>query len=195
MRVSAAEKLNELKALDARRLLGTLKSLKHTQPTIPFVIPTFSPGLIPMVSPVSSAFDNAAGNTSATGNTSVADFPSFASWAQYVSSHTNRSLAGSVLPSQIFTTEESRLAAHNWGIILSDHASHQVSQAHNLTSDLVHPDYDVRALSGKEAMDYAQAHMPVSAGLLDLLQSQGLNLHGVRIAACLILEGSVTTNG
>ncbi|OZG55305.1 S-adenosyl-L-homocysteine hydrolase [Aeriscardovia aeriphila] len=188
MRVSAAEKLNELKALDARRLLGTLKSLKHTQPTIPFVIPTFSPGLIPMVSPVSSAFDNAAGNTSATGNTSVADFPSFASWAQYVSSHTNRSLAGNVLPSQIFTTEESRLAAHNWGIILSDHASHQVSQAHNLTSDLVHPDYDVRALSGKDAMDYAQAHMPVSAGLLEQLQAQGLNLHGVRIAACLILE-------
>ena len=182
MRVSVTEKLNELKALDARRVLGTLKSLKHTQPTIPFVIPIFSPGLIPMVSPVSSAFDNAAGNTS------VADFPSFASWAQYVSSHTNRSLAGSVLPSQIFTTEESRLAAHNWGIILSDHASHQVSQANNLTSDLVHPDYDVRALSGKEAMDYAQAHMPVSAGLLDLLQSQGLNLHGVRIAACLILE-------
>lgn len=135
-----------------------------------------------MVSPVSSAFDNAAGTTS------VADLPSFASWAQYVSSHTNRSLAGSVLPSQIFTTEESRLAAHNWGIILSDHASHQVSQAHNLTSDLVHPDYDVRALSGKEAMDYAQAHMPVSAGLLEQLQSQGLNLHGVRIAACLILE-------
>ena len=195
MRVSVTEKLNELKALDARRLLGTLKSLKHTQPTIPFVIPTFSPVLIPMVSPVSSAFDNAAGNTSAdhlasapAGNTSVADFPSFASWAQYVSSHTNRSLAGSVLPSQIFTTEESRLAAHNWGIILSDHASRQVSQAHNLTSDLVHPDYDVRALSGKEAMDYAQAHMPVSAGLLEQLQSQGLNLHGVRIAACLILE-------
>lgn len=182
MRVSVTEKLNELKALDARRLLGTLKSLKHTQPTIPFVIPTFSPGLIPMVSPVSSAFDNAAGTTS------VADFPSFASWAQYVSSHTNRSLAGSVLPSQIFTTEESRLAAHNWGIILSDHASHQVSQANNLTADLVHPDYDVRALSGKEAMDYAQAHMPVSAGLLEQLQSQGLNLHGVRIAACLILE-------
>lgn len=206
----------------------------------PFVIPTFSPGLISMLSPdspVSSASDTAAGDTSATGYTpvpsisvpttsvpstaagknTVADFPSFAYWAQYVSSHTNRSLAGSVLPSQIFTTEQSRLAAHNWGIILSDQTSHQashhVSQANNtisnangqvpetkeatsqaanltshLTSDLVHPDYDVRALSGKEAMDYAQAHMPVSAGLLELLQSQGLNLQGVRIAACLILE-------
>ena len=141
------------------------------------------------------------------------DAADFASWAQYVSSHTNRSLAGSVLPSEIFTTPQSRLAAQNWGIILSDKLSSTVNtasvsretsteaqtsqsaQAATTTpspapvgADLVHPDYDVRTLTGKEAMDYAQAHMPVSAGLLELLQNQGLNLNGVSIAACLILE-------
>lgn len=141
------------------------------------------------------------------------DAADFASWAQYVSSHTNRSLAGSVLPSEIFTTPQSRLAAQNWGIILSDKLSSTVNTASvsretlteaqtsqsaqaaittpspaSVGADLIHPDYDVRTLTGKEAMDYAQAHMPVSAGLLELLQNKGLNLNGVSIAACLILE-------
>ena len=47
--------------------------------------------------------------------------------------------------------------------------------------------FDSRHADGVEAMDAAQAHMPVTAALLDELTRE-TDLHGVRIAVCLILE-------
>lgn len=58
---------------------------------------------------------------------------------------------------------------------------------------LVRPDapvdrmFDTRDASGCEAMAYAQAHMPVTARLIEEL-SGTVDLTGVRIAVCLILE-------
>ncbi len=47
--------------------------------------------------------------------------------------------------------------------------------------------FDSRHADGVEAMDAAQAHMPVTAALLDELTRE-TDLHDVRIAVCLILE-------
>ncbi|MDF7665433.1 adenosylhomocysteinase [Bifidobacterium sp. ESL0745] len=46
---------------------------------------------------------------------------------------------------------------------------------------------DLRKASGLEAMDYAQAHMPVTRELMKRL-TESVDFHGVRIATCLILE-------
>ncbi|WEV59462.1 adenosylhomocysteinase [Bifidobacterium sp. ESL0728] len=46
---------------------------------------------------------------------------------------------------------------------------------------------DIRKASGLEAMDYAQAHMPVTRELMKRL-TEPVDFRGVRIATCLILE-------
>lgn len=109
----------------------------------------------------------------------------FASWAEFVSSHTNRSLAGCPLPADFFQNPTDIAAAQDWGLIVT---SQQHSTCDIQSANLLNPDYDVRTLGGLEAMDYAQAHMPVTAHLLRQLSQQGLNLQGISIAVSMVLE-------
>ena len=119
--------------------------------------------------------------------TSSSATSSFASWTEFVSSHTNRSLAGHPLPAQTFENPADIAAAQTWGLIVTAQQSNDESQQSD-QNELLHPDYDVRELSGLQAMDYAQAHMPVTAHLLHQLSKQGLNLHDTSIAVSMVLE-------
>ena len=125
-----------------------------------------------------------------------ADDWDFATWAAKVSQRTNRSLAGRrvVMPDDGEpAVERFRLQAAQWGMVPTpDDATctDDLLKAGEAPLDPSAPVgglFDSRHADGVEAMDAAQAHMPVTAALLDELTRE-TDLHGVRIAVCLILE-------
>lgn len=118
---------------------------------------------------------------------------SFAQWAATVSHHTNRSLAGSRIYLNDFsekTYENSFVtSAQNWGMIPVNSASEADFDGTTSHETLRNTLEDATKLSGKDAIDYAQSHMPVTRTLLkNLTNSKKLNLQGLRIAVCLVLE-------
>ncbi len=125
-----------------------------------------------------------------------ADDWDFATWAAEVSQRTNRSLAGRrvVMPDDGEpAVERFRLQAAQWGMVPTpDDATctDDLLKAGEAPLDPSAPVgglFDSRHADGVEAMDAAQAHMPVTAALLDELTRE-TDLHDVRIAVCLILE-------
>lgn len=125
-----------------------------------------------------------------------ADDWDFATWAAEVSQRTNRSLAGRrvVMPDDGEpAVERFRLQAAQWGMVPTpDDATctDDLLKAGEAPLDPSAPVgglFDSRHADGVEAMDAAQAHMPVTAALLDELTRE-TDLHGARIAVCLILE-------
>ena len=109
----------------------------------------------------------------------------FAAWAAAVSQRTNRSLAGRRITGvrdPLF-----RLQAAQWGMVDdADPCGRADADAPLDPRRPVGGLFDSRHADGVEAMDAAQAHMPVTAALLDELTRE-TDLHDVRIAVCLIL--------
>lgn len=120
----------------------------------------------------------------------------FATWAEQYSQKTNRSLAGSRLRVADGMLEDSeRLIAQDWGMVVSsDSRNCDVRNDDDVDSrfmiDATIPVNDVadaRELSGADAVDFAQEHMPV----LDALMRDAcerVDFTGISIAVCLILE-------
>ena len=110
----------------------------------------------------------------------------FAAWAAAVSQRTNRSLAGRRITGvrdPLF-----RLQAAQWGMVDdADPCGRADADAPLDPRRPVGGLFDSRHADGVEAMDAAQAHMPVTAALLDELTRE-TDLHDVHIAVCLILE-------
>ncbi|WP_236022634.1 adenosylhomocysteinase [Bifidobacterium phasiani] len=140
----------------------------------------------------------------------------FAAWAAAVSQRTNRSLAGCRLTVAngipgCADGDDGRMDDAARYDAQGDAAARNDAQDEGLAGFVdaaaqwgmvVRPDADDRALdpaapldgmfdsrraSGLAAMDYAQAHMPVTARLIGELSASG-RLAGARIAVCLILE-------
>ena len=124
----------------------------------------------------------------------------FSKWAAFTSQKTNRSLAGS----RVFIEDENNESdssnnnnnnnaqkflqnAQSWGIIPVN-SKEDADFCVKICAKNLETTVDAPNLSGKDAIDYAQNHMPVMRTLLNNLQENGLNLEGVRIAVCLVLE-------
>ena len=124
-----------------------------------------------------------------------ADDWDFATWAAEVSQRTNRSLAGRrvVMPddgSRPLNGSDCMLHSGVWCPPRRRDVHGRPVKAGEAPLDPSAPVgglFDSRHADGVEAMDAAQAHMPVTAALLDELTRE-TDLHGVRIAVCLILE-------
>ena len=115
----------------------------------------------------------------------------FAAWAEHYSQKTNRSLAGSRLrvDDEALGNDE-RLIAQDWGMVVSPAAQDADDADAQGMVDATIPVEDVidaRTLSGAQAVDFAQRHMPV----LDALMADArghVDFNGISIAVCLILE-------
>ena len=138
----------------------------------------------------------------------------FAAWAASTSQRTNRSLAGARLVSPMSADDAAddavrfAAAAAQWGMIAAPAAAEDASDddcSIRFPSAREDADFDARRLDGEAAIDYAQAHMPVLRDLLAHLREHGVadaddagdtdgmdvtpvDLTGVRIAVCLVLE-------
>ncbi|RSX58880.1 adenosylhomocysteinase [Bifidobacterium samirii] len=132
----------------------------------------------------------------------------FAAWAASYSQRTNCSLAGARLVSPDMAGDAAgrfAVAAAQWGMIAVDGAEGTPDDDFSIRFPAAHADadspadFDARTLDGKAAIDYAQAHMPVLRDLLAHLREHGVvdadgtdsvpvDLTGVRIAVCLVLE-------
>lgn len=115
----------------------------------------------------------------------------FGTWAAAYSQRTNRSLAGSrlVIDKRLLSPLD-RLQAQLWGMTIEDAGSKASQDKPLLDVDATCPLCDVpdgRQLSGVEAMDFAQQHMPVLEAYMQEAIHQA-DFHDARIAACLILE-------
>ena len=126
----------------------------------------------------------------------------FSKWASFTSQKTNRSLAGSrVFIEDVIDENNSDNCdninnsnaqkflqnAQSWGIIPVN-SKEDADFCIKICTKNLETTIDAPNLSGKDAIDYAQSHMPVMRTLLNNLQENGLNLEGVRIAVCLVLE-------
>lgn len=125
----------------------------------------------------------------------------FSKWASFTSQKTNRSLAGSRVFIEDVIDENNcdncdninnnaqkfLQNAQSWGIIPVD-SKEDADFCVKICTKNLETTIDAPNLSGKDAIDYAQSHMPVMRTLLNDLQENGLNLEGVRIAVCLVLE-------
>ena len=120
----------------------------------------------------------------------------FATWAEQYSQKTNRSLAGSRLRVADGMLEDSeRLIAQDWGMVVSsDSPNGDVRNSGDTAArfmiDATVPVGDVadaRELSGAEAVDFAQEHMPVLDALMRDARER-VDFTGISIAVCLILE-------
>lgn len=131
-----------------------------------------------------------------------AGLPRFDGWAAEVSQRANRSLAGRrlVVPHGAASPADADADADDvrrfvaqaaqWGMVVDDGPACDAGDAADSALDGAAPVdrlFDSRHASGLEAMDYAQAHMPVTARLIEQVSGE-VDLHGVRIAVCLILE-------
>ena len=133
----------------------------------------------------------------------------FGRWAAAVSQRTNRSLAGATAvlsagqtditgaaePAWADEAVRSAFAAQaaQWGMMTqvadaSAGAGKQETAGTFLLPAGQVPPVDVRQLTGAAAMDHAARHMPVVAALMEQLRRDGLDLTGIRIAVCLVLE-------
>ena len=115
----------------------------------------------------------------------------FAAWAEHYSQKTNRSLAGSRLRvDDEALGDDERLIAQDWGMVVSPAAQDADDADAQGMVDATIPVEDVidaRTLSGAQAVDFAQRHMPV----LDALMADArghVDFNGISIAVCLILE-------
>lgn len=129
----------------------------------------------------------------------------FSKWASFTSQKTNRSLAGSrVFIEDVSDGKNSDNSdncdninnsnaqkflqnAQSWGMIPVN-SKEDADFCVKICTKNLETTIDAPNLSGKDAIDYAQSHMPVMRTLLNNLQENGLNLEGVRIAVCLVLE-------
>ena len=116
----------------------------------------------------------------------------FSAWAAEYSQKTNLSLAGTRLyvgddDTQACFTQSDLVKAQDWGMVpVYDQAESQTYHAIDATVP-VDEVPDARELTGAEAIDFAQDHMPVSAELMREAR-QDVDFTGLRIAVCLILE-------
>ncbi len=115
----------------------------------------------------------------------------FAAWAEQYSQKTNRSLAGSRLHVADGTFEDSeRLLAQDWGMVMSSDPQDAGDLNTQSAIDATIPVDDVtdaRELSGAQAVDFAQQHMPVLDALMRDARER-VDFTGISIAVCLILE-------
>lgn len=123
----------------------------------------------------------------------------FPVWAAQYSQRTNRSLAGTRIAVPPHAAPDFVVQAAQWGMIVEAHTTSQTQTRENddaaqtdSQSTPLYPTHtadipDARALSGKDAIDYAQSHMPVLRALMSQLQ-ETVDFKGIRIAVCLVLE-------
>lgn len=127
----------------------------------------------------------------------------FSEWVAITSQRTNQSLAGARVfigdnniqnenvknSDQNSDVEKFLQSAQSWGIIpttCKQYADFDATKSYENIEDTM---VNAPNLSGKDAIDYAQKHMPVMRTLLNNLKENGLDLKkGVRIAVCLVLE-------
>ena len=126
----------------------------------------------------------------------------FSEWVAITSQRTNQSLAGARVfigdnniqnenaknSDQNSDVEKFLQSAQSWGIIPTTCKTYADFDANKSYENIENTMVNAPNLSGKDAIDYAQKHMPVMRTLLNNLQESGLNLEGVRIAVCLVLE-------
>lgn len=126
----------------------------------------------------------------------------FSEWVAITSQRTNQSLAGARVfigdnniqnenaknSDQNSDVEKFLRNAQSWGIIPTTCKQYADFDATKSYENIENTMVNAPNLSGKDAIDYAQKHMPVMRTLLNNLQESGLNLEGVRIAVCLVLE-------
>ena len=126
----------------------------------------------------------------------------FSEWVAITSQRTNQSLAGALVfigdnniqngnaknSDQNSDVEKFLQSAQSWGIIPTTCKQYADFDATKSYENIENTMVNAPNLSGKDAIDYAQKHMPVMRTLLNNLQESGLNLEGVRIAVCLVLE-------
>ena len=115
----------------------------------------------------------------------------FATWAEHYSQKTNRSLAGSRLHVNDGALEAGeRLIAQDWGMVVSSAPQDAGDAGAQAVIDATIPVEDVadaRELSGEQAVDFAQRHMPVLDALMRDARER-VDFTGISIAVCLILE-------
>lgn len=115
----------------------------------------------------------------------------FATWAEQYSQKTNRSLAGSRLHVDDGALEAGeRLIAQEWGMVVSSAPQDAGDADAQAVIDAAIPVEDVadaRELSGAQAVDFAQHHMPVLDALMRDARER-VDFTGISIAVCLILE-------
>lgn len=115
----------------------------------------------------------------------------FATWAEHYSQKTNRSLAGSRLHVDDGALEAGeRLIAQDWGMVVSSAPQDAGDAGAQAVIDATIPVEDVadaRELSGEQAVDFAQRHMPVLDALMRDARER-VDFTGISIAVCLILE-------
>ncbi|WP_432623023.1 adenosylhomocysteinase [Bifidobacterium sp.] len=115
----------------------------------------------------------------------------FATWAEHYSQKTNRSLAGSRLHVDDGALEDGeRLIAQDWGMVVSSAPQDAGDADAQAVIDATIPVEDVadaRELSGAQAVDFAQRHMPVLDALMRDARER-VDFTGISIAVCLILE-------
>lgn len=125
---------------------------------------------------------------SSTGHSAV-DFPT---WVHKRSQYTNRSVAGSQLVVPSVSSEDCDTTtftrqAQEWGM----HVVKEVdkddlnSYVTHLSSSAI--ETDMRSISGEQAMEWAEQHMPVLQDAVERL-SNNHDVSQLRIAMCLILE-------
>lgn len=126
----------------------------------------------------------------------------FSEWVAITSQRTNQSLAGARVfigdnniqngnaknSDQNSDVEKFLQSTQSWGIIPTTCKQYADFDATKSYENIENTMVNAPNLSGKDAIDYAQKHMPVMRTLLNNLQESGLNLEGVRIAVCLVLE-------
>lgn len=138
----------------------------------------------------------------------------FSEWVSVTSQMTNRSLAGSRVlvdcsaENNTYSNAENSnessnenntknngeniekflKSAQSWGIIPTNCKKDADFDATKSLENLKNTTINAPSLSGKDAIDYAQKHMPVMQALLSKLREKGLDLQGIRIAVCLVLE-------
>ncbi|MBW3092690.1 adenosylhomocysteinase [Bifidobacterium sp. 82T10] len=123
----------------------------------------------------------------------------FARWAAAYSQRTNRSLAGARVTVPLGRHDDDSVrafadAAAQWGMIVTpadnDGTADMTDMAQDALNACASPECnvrDARELSGREAIDYAEAHMTVLRALMARLRDT-VDFTGVRIAVCLVLE-------
>lgn len=115
----------------------------------------------------------------------------FATWAEQYSQKTNRSLAGSRLRVDDGALGDGeRLIVQDWGMAISPASQDADDADAQALIDATTPMDDVidaRRLSGSQAVDFAQRHMPVLDALMRDARER-VDFTGISIAVCLILE-------
>lgn len=121
------------------------------------------------------------------------DFPT---WAETISTTSNRSLAGSklILPSQVPSDQDQRRIlisqAQQWGMTIKDESSTgQIDHGSDfdMSFSSARAPRDFRQADGATSIAWAQSRMPILSSLMKQVSSQ-VDFRSARIGVCLILE-------